>query len=190
MSAHVEIPEITPQQYLADELERQVRHEYVRGWVHAISGASRTHTRLCRKLIVALDAALGSGPCEVLFHGMKVRIEAANAYFYPDVLVTCDERDTGGDGRYVIHHPRLIVEVLSPSTRHYDQNAKFLEYRQLSTLREYVLVDTRAAQVEVRRRGRDGHWTTAHRGPGEVLELASISTSLQVDDLYEGIDLE
>jgi Uma2 family endonuclease len=115
---------------------------------------------------------------------VMLRVEAADAGFYPDLMVTCSEADHAD--RYVKREPVLVIEVLSPNTAQYDMGEKFAAYRRLRGLREYVLVDPDRPYVEVFRPGADTRWSVEQFGPGETLRLESVELELPMDALYEG----
>ncbi|HQQ71892.1 MAG TPA: Uma2 family endonuclease, partial [Alicycliphilus sp.] len=122
------------QAYLDWEAEQAQKHEYFDGEVFAMAGASDAHVTIAGNLYMALRNHLRGGPCSVFISDMKLRVEEDNAFFYPDVFVSCAEAD-----RAQSHHKSaasLVVEVLSPSTSAYDRGAKFASYRKLTTLRE------------------------------------------------------
>ena len=121
---------------------------------------------------------------------MKVHVEAANSFFYPDILVTCDPRDRAPEASHVKHHPALIVEILSPTTEAYDRGNKFAAYRTLASLQEYVLVSTEQRRVEVFRRDETGHWVLYPFALDEKLELASVDFRCPVAEVFEGVDGE
>lgn len=121
---------------------------------------------------------------------MKVRAEAANSFFYPDILVTCDPRDRAPEASDVKHHPVLVVEILSPSTEAYDRGNKFAAYRTLDSLREYVLVSTEQRRIEVFRRDETGHWVLYPFASDEELQLASIDFRCPVAEVFEGVEGE
>lgn len=121
---------------------------------------------------------------------MKVRAEAANSFFYPDILVTCDPRDRAPEASHVKHHPVLVVEILSPSTEAYDRGNKFAAYRTLDSLREYVLVSTEQCRIEVFRRDETGHWVLYPFAADEELQLASIDFRCPVAEVFEGVEGE
>ena len=110
---------------------------------------------------------------------MKLRVEAADAFFYPDVRVTCSAADP-----LVKREPTLLVEVLSPSTAAYDRGDKFAAYRQLPSLREYAVIDTDSRRCDVHRLGGDGLWVLHPFEPGQALKLASVGLNLPAEDLW------
>ncbi len=177
-----------PDDYLAWESDQAERNEYVDGEVFAMSGASDTHVTIALNIAVALKTALRDTPCRPFISDMKVQVEAANCFFYPDILVTCDPRDRSPQASHIKRHPVLIIEVLSPSTEAFDRGDKFAAYRQLDTLREYVLVSSEARRLDVFRRDDTGHWVLYPFAENEALELASVELRCPVAEVFEGID--
>ena len=119
---------------------------------------------------------------------MKVHVETANSFFYPDIFVTCDPRDRAPEASHVKRHPVLIVEVLSPTTEACDRGNKFAAYRTLASLQEYVLVSTEQRRVEVFRRDDTGHWVLYPFAADEEMELASVDFRCAVADVFEGVE--
>lgn len=119
--------------YLALEQQIDIRHEYIGGAVYAMAGASDEHIALCMNIAFALRSHLQGTPCRVQMSEGKLRLRIANEeiFYYPDVLVACDPRDTD---RYFKRYPKVLVEVLSESTEALDRREKFLSYRQIETL--------------------------------------------------------
>ena len=145
----------TPEAYLEWEKLQNIRHEYVDGHVFAMSGASLTHATVAGNVFVLLRNHLRGGPCRVFTVDVKAKVSAEGPFFYPDVIVTCDERDRPSE--YFVAHPALIVEVLSPTTAAFDRGQKFGWYRRIESLREYVLVGTAERGVECFRKDASGH---------------------------------
>lgn len=177
-----------PDDYLAWEQEQSGRNEYVDGEVFAVSGASDAHGTTAGNLFAALHGQLRGKPCRPFIADMKVHVDAANSFFYPDILVTCDPRDRTPDASHVKRHPVLIVEVLSPTTEAYDRGNKFAAYRTLASLQEYVLVSTEQRRVEVFRRDDTGHWVLYPFAADEEMELASVDFRCAVADVFEGVE--
>jgi len=173
--------------YLATEQRSQVRHEYVGGAVYARAGASDEHIALCMNLAFALRSQLRGKPCRVQMSEGKARLRVAEEeiFYYPDVMVACDPRDTD---RYFKRYPRVLIEVLSETTERIDRREKFLSYRQIETLEEYVLVAQHKMEVTVFRRAT--HWQPeVLRLPEQVLLLPSLTFSLPLKEVYEGVNL-
>lgn len=181
-------PALGPDEYLAWEPDQPDRNEYVDGEVFAMGGASDAHGTVALNLAARLLSALKGTPCKPFIADMKVHVETANCFFYPDIVVTCDARDRGPEASHVKRHPVLVVEVLSPSTEAYDRGGKFAAYRQLAALQEYALVSPESRCVEVFRRDDTGHWVLYPFAVDDQLELASVGFSCPVAELFEGLD--
>ena len=172
--------------YLAWEAGQPEKHEYLDGEVFAMAGASESHVTLAGNLFMALRNHLRGGPCSVFISDMKLQVEADNAFFYPDVFVTCAESDRAHS--HFKAAPSLVVEVLSPSTSAYDRGAKFAAYRKLPSLREYALVDTERQSIDLFRRDESGRWVLYPFEAGHTVELASVGLSVPLDQLYEDVN--
>jgi Uma2 family endonuclease len=151
-------PEIylTPDEYLQMEEQSAIKHEYIDGYIYAMAGALDPHVTIAGNLFALLRNHVRGSGCRVYIADMKARIESLNRYYYPDVMVTCDQRDqeTPAYKRF----PCLIVEVLSNSTEAFDRGDKFADYQALESLQEYVLINTRRQRVECFRRNHEGLW--------------------------------
>jgi len=169
--------------YLAWEEVQETRHEYLAGEVFAMVGVRQSHNLATLNLYSNLRQALKGSPCRIFVEAVKARIEAADCFFYPDVVVTCDARDRQTPD--YVSHPLLVAEILSESTAAFDRGAKFAAYRKLESLQEYVLVDLEAQRIEVFRRDAANHWVLYDYGPGDSVELASLALHLAVDELLE-----
>ncbi|WP_291991256.1 Uma2 family endonuclease [Candidatus Accumulibacter sp. ACC007] len=169
--------------YLAWEEVQAERHEYVAGEVFAMVGVRQSQNVATLNLASTLRQALKGTPCRVFVESVKARVEAANCFFYPDVLVTCDPRDRLTPD--YVSHPVLVAEVLSESTAAFDRGSKFAAYRMLDSLQDYVLIDLAAQRIEVFRRDSENHWVLHDYGPGENVELASLALQMPVGQIFE-----
>jgi Uma2 family endonuclease len=172
------------EEYLAWESTQEIRHEYFNGEVIAMAGGTRNHNRVSGNIFKRLDDALADRQCEVYIADVKVQVEPSRKYFYPDVVVTCDDRDHDPQ---LVMFPCLIIEVLSPSTEAYDRGFKFSQYRQFESLQEYVLVQAEQPIVEVFQRNQDHQWLFCEYGLGDQLLLKSINLKILIDDLYKQV---
>ncbi len=170
--------------YLEWEQRQPERHEYVRGEVFAMADNTDRHNEISGNFAILLRQHLRGTPCRAYMADVKVRVEAADCGFYPDVQVTCAESDRAD--RLVKRSPVLVVEVLSDSTASYDLGDKFAAYQQLDSLREYVLVDQDRVRVQIYR-WRDGQWWVDNIGPGRRLRLDSVALDCPVEALYEDL---
>ena len=172
-------------EYLSWENAQQTRNEFFRGEVFAMVGARRIHGLIVTNLLAALKAHLRGSKCRAFVEALKVQ-PAADAIFYPDVFVTCDEADLKTD--MIFRHPLLMVEVLSESTQAYDRGLKFAAYRQIEALREYVLVDPDSRHVEVFRRNERGNFELIDQTGAPELVLESVGLRLAMAEVFDGID--
>ena len=188
MIAEPHFNRMTVQEYLDWEANQELKHEYIHGEVFAMTGGTIPHNLIALNLASTLRAFLRGKDCRVFMADVKVQISATNSFHYPDVMVSCDERDRSAIN--LIQYPCLIVEVLSPSTEAYDRGEKFRRYRQLSALQEYVLVDATQMSVDRFSRLSDRKWELQSYSKGEVLELTSINWQGAINLLYEDVSLE
>ena len=173
--------------YLAWEINQDSRHEFFQGEVFAMAGARRTHVTVTLNLATALKYHLRGSHCRAYMSDMKLQVQAADAVFYPDVMVSCDGRDHRAE--LVLEHPRLLIEVLSDSTAAFDRGGKFAACRQLESLLEYVLVDIEARRVECFRRSAEGLWVLYEfAGEGDI-ELASVDLRMPLAEVFENVDV-
>jgi Uma2 family endonuclease len=181
---------MTVEEYLAFELQSSVKHEYVAGQLFAMSGASRAHNRIILRLLVSLETHLRGGPYEMYTSEVKVHLKSnmADHFYYPDMMVVCDRSRLENPDSHFVRTPTLIVEVLSPSTESIDRREKWLYYRQIETLEEYVLVDQEECEVTIFRREHD--WRPLVRNSlEEVAEFQSIGLSLPLERIYRDAPL-
>jgi len=181
---------ITPEQYLEIERKAEFKSEYYQGEMFAMGVARWTHNRLVANLIASLHQQLRSGPCQTLPSDMRVQVDATGLYTYPDVIVVCGDPKFLDENRDTLLNPRLIVEVLSPSTEFYDRVRKFELYRSVESVSEYLLVSSVRVSAELYTRQPDGRWLLAVANRMEdSLDLQSVGAHLALADLYEKVDL-
>lgn len=174
---------INEEDYLQGELISQTKHEYRDGQVYAMAGASRNHERIAGNVYRKIGNYLEGHPCEPFASDLKVK--AGNNFFYPDVIVVCDEQNPH---EYYTNSPVLIVEVLSKTTRRTDETTKRLAYFNIPSLQEYVLIEQDIVDVEICRRGKG--WVSEHFFMGDELGFESIGLTLTVEEIYARVDNE
>lgn len=171
--------------YLAWEAEQSQKHEYFDGEVFAMAGASDAHVTIALNVAMALRNHLRGGPCSVFISDMKLQVQEDNAFFYPDVFVTCDAQDRTQS--HSKRAPSLVVEVLSPSTSAYDRGAKFASYRKLASLQEVALIDSERLSVDVFRRDEQGRWVLYPFDADQQVELASVGLVMPMAAVYQDV---
>jgi Uma2 family endonuclease len=174
---------LTPEEYLQFEEKSPIKHEYIDGQVYAMAGTTDTHNIIGLNFTFIIRNHLRGSNCRVYFADVKVRLEKRNHFYYPDIIVTCDETATYKS------FPKLIIEVLSDSTEAFDRGDKFNDYQTLESLEEYVLVNSKHQRVETFRRGEQGLWIL-QTYQQESFSLQSINLTASFRDLYEDVTLE
>lgn len=172
-------------EFLAWDATQTIRHEFLRGEVWPRQGSHERHVMAAGNIAIALRRHLAGTPCRTFITDMKLRVEAVDAFFYPDVMVTCSARDAGDP--LVKREPVLLVEVLSPATAAFDRGDKFAAYRSLDSLREVLLVDPDLRRCDLfRRQPVDGGeaWVLHPSAPGEGVELVSVGLEVTADALW------
>ena len=186
MSVPRKIQRLSVADYLEAEKDSPVRHEYVDGQIFAMAGASDRHNRIAGSFYNRLDDHLGDGPCEPFISDMKVWV-SESVFYYPDVVVACD--GPGAD-EYYRKQPRLIIEVSSPGTERIDRSEKLLAYKQVKSLKEYVIVSQARVQIEVFRRGRGDRWSSqVLTDLNDELRLESVGLKLTVAEVYRRVKI-
>lgn len=184
-------PRYTPAQYLAIERAAEFRSEYYQGEMFAMVGASRRHNLISLNVAAEIRRLFQDRPCEVYQSDMRVKVDKTGLYTYPDVVATCDHprfEDSLGD---TFLNPKLIIEVLSPSTELWDRGKKFEHYRTIESLREYVLVSQDHVFVERFTRNEEGQWVLSdYRSLDDTLVLDSISCRIKLSEIYARITFD
>ena len=176
---------VTVEDYLAAEEIGDIRHEYLGGFVYAMAGETRDHNQIAQNLLLNLRPHLKGGPCKIYMSDIRVNFDLHNDeyYYYPDIVVTCDKRDTH---KRFVHYPKLIIEVLSDSTERVDKREKFFAYTSIPSLEEYVLVSQASQEATIFRRAQDWKAETI-AGVKAKLTLQSVRATLPLSAIYEGV---
>lgn len=176
----------TAEEYLQMEKNSPVKHEYIDGEIYAMAGATDTHVTIAGNIFALLLSHLRGSGCRVYIADMKARIESKNRFYYPDVMVTCEEKDR--ENATYKKFPRLIIEVLSDSTEAFDRGDKFIDYQSLETLQEYVLINSNKARIECFRRTEKNLWMLQfYTQENKQFQLTSIDFTGTIDDVYEEV---
>jgi Uma2 family endonuclease len=180
-------PPLTPEEYFAWEEKQLEKHEYIDGEVYAMSGGSKNHSLISVRFIALFANHLQGGSCETGNSDLRVNIPGTNDYTYPDVSVTCDDRDR--ITTQYISYPCVIVEVLSASTEAYDRGGKFRMYRKNSLLQDYLLVSSTCIEIDLYHQNDAGDWVILNYKEGDIIELKSINLSFEIGQIYRGLTL-
>ncbi|WP_019948100.1 Uma2 family endonuclease [Hymenobacter aerophilus] len=181
----------TVEEYFALEDTSDIRHEFYHGEIFPLdspenmAGGTKRHNMLIQNCVVALRGALRGRGCSVFAENVRTAVDENQHYNYPDVVVSCAPTDN--DPR-TVHHPVLIVEVLSASTEARDRGWRFQQYQQLPSLQHYVLVSQRRQLVECYTRHEDNTWLLSSvRELGQEVEITALQVKLAVAAIYEDV---
>jgi len=178
----------TPKEYLALELEAENRHEFINGEIRQMAGGTTKHNELITNLSVLLKPTLRKQGQRFYSENVRLWIPIVNVFTYPDVMILAGEPIYYEESQTTITNPVVIFEVLSNSTRDYDQGQKFRFYRSLETLQEYVLVDQERCSVMVYQRENAKEWSLyILEDFREVVRLKSVAVEVALQDIYDGI---
>jgi len=184
-------PALTSSQYLALERQSEIRHEFLRGEIFVMGGASRIHNQICFNLNTEIGQQFKQRDCTAYASDMRVLVDRTGLYTYPDLVITCDEPEFEDREMDTLLNPQVIIEVLSDSTEKYDRGAKFRHYRELDSIREYILVSQNQPLVEqyVRQENNDWLLKTAE-GLDATFELESARCKLDLRDICAKVKFE
>lgn len=183
------IPNLTPEQYLAIERDCEQKHEFYRGEMFAMSGATRAHNQITFNLARVLGNQLLDRDCTAYVSDMRVSISPTGLYTYPDGIVTCEKPRFEDDQLDTLLNPQVIFEVLSESTEKYDRGKKFEQYRQIGSLTDYILISQDHAQIEHFTRQQDGQWLLSEAsGLASTLALPTVDCQLSLADVYAKVE--
>ena len=175
---------ISVENYLKGERISPSKHEYVYGEVYAMAGTSDNHNRIVNEIVARLVFHLRGSKREPFTGDIKVRV-SPDVYYYPDVLVSCEE--TVEDSHFR-NEPILIVEVISPSTEYIDRREKLLFYQQMPSLQEYVIIEQKKIAVEIHRRQPDGSWITYFFNHNDTeVEFQTVEMTMKLQEIYRRV---
>ncbi|HEY4000953.1 MAG TPA: Uma2 family endonuclease [Candidatus Xenobia bacterium] len=186
--AHQEAPKTSPGVYLALERQSSDKHEYFDGVILNMPGGSPEHDLIAGNLYVLLYNHVGDGPCTAFTSNMKVRTERAGLFSYPDLTIVCGEPRYHDSHRDVLTNPKVVFEVLSPSTADFDRGGKRIKYQSIKSLSDYLLVSQDVPRVEHWSRGSKGVWLVAavEDIKGQV-HVKALDCTLRLTDIYRRI---
>jgi len=186
MSAPANSITMNAQEFLIWEESQQEKHEFLQGDVFAMGGARREHVVTCLNIASSLKQHLRNTPCRAYMSDMKLQIELLDAYYYPDVMVSCQKSDHQAD--QFLTQPSLIIEILSDSTEAYDRGDKFAAYRQIESLKEYMLIDIKHKRVECFNRTENNDWLLHDYSNEPSCNLSSLELNIPLSEIFEDIE--
>ena len=177
----------TPEEYLTRERDAERKSEYLNGFITAMAGTSYVHSIIVSNLSGEIREQLKNGPCDIVTSDLRLLVNATGLYTYPDVTVICGRPIFLDEKFDTLVNPTVVIEILSPSTEAYDRGAKFAHYRQVESLREYVLVSQNRMLVERFTKQGEDWLLTASEGLEGVLELKSVGCKVMLKEIYRKV---
>jgi Uma2 family endonuclease len=180
----------TIQEYLEMEQVSQEKHEDYEGEIFAMSGSKVTHNIIAMDTSTLFTSKLKGKPCRPFNSDQRIHIEKNSLFTYPDISIVCGDIETRNNDDWNILNPTVIVEILSPSTRDYDRGQKFKLYRDIPSLKEYILIDSETINVEIFFLNNENHWELReYKSIENFFILDSVQVKLELKEIYEGTKL-
>ncbi|MEP7230168.1 MAG: Uma2 family endonuclease [Ginsengibacter sp.] len=182
---------ISIEEYLEMENTSMEKHEYYKGEIFAMSGAKVPHVMISDNILTVLKQKLKGKSCKPFGSDLRIHIEVNTLFTYPDISIICGEIITLDNDDYNVLNPAVIIEVLSKSTKNYDRGEKFKLYRDIPTLKEYILADSESIHLEVFRLNENNHWELEEYNAVEnFLFIKAIDEKIGISEIYEGVNIE
>ncbi len=185
-----EILYVSEKDYLDKERLAVEKHEYFKGEIFAMSGASIAHNKIAINSISDIFIKLKGKKCQPFGSDLRIHIPKNTLFTYPDISIVCDEIETTDDKFDTITNPSVLIEILSPSARNYDKGEKFTLYREIDSLQEYILIDSERIMVEKFIRNSDNSWQlTEYRTIEQSFSIATVGIEMFLLDIYDGVKI-
>jgi len=181
---------VSIEEYLEMEQSSIEKHEYYKGEIFAMSGAKMPHNTISKNLLGTLFTKLKGKKCQPYGSDVRIHIESNTLFAYPDISIICDEVITRNNDDFNVLNPVVIIEILSQSTKNYDRGEKFKLYRDIPTLKEYILIDSESIHIETFRLNEKNHWELEeYNFVAEELYVKAINEKILIADIYEGVKI-
>jgi Uma2 family endonuclease len=180
---------MSPEEYLEFEHNSDIKHEYIDGEVYAMAGTGGVHNIISGNLYMSLRNSLQGSACRTYFADVKVKLGQGQKFFYPDLVITCDQRDE--PTLSYVNFPTVIIEVLSESTEQFDRGKKFQYYRNIPSLQEYILISSQEYLIECFRRTKNDLWTLqTYEGLNTILRIESLAIDAPLSEIYATLSFD
>jgi len=177
-------------EYLEMEKASDTKHEFFQGEVFDMAGAGRRHNIIAKNMQGRLFIALEGKPCQPYGSDLRIHIPENTLFTYPDISIICGEINSSKEDDDTAVLPTVLIEILSPSTKNYDRGGKFKLYRDIPTLKEYILIDTESINIECFRLNAGGHWELEeYKAQEDLLTIEALNISIDIRDIYNGAGL-
>jgi Uma2 family endonuclease len=177
---------ISVEEYLQWEKESPVKHEYYKGEIFAMAGAGARHNVIYSNLFGSIAYRLKGKPCQPYGSDMRINIPENTLFTYPDISIICGDIIPSPEDEDTATQPTVIIEILSPSSRQYDKGDKFMLYRQIPALTQYVLIDSESIHIESYSINERNHWElTEYKQLSDEVLFTSVEISVALADIYD-----
>jgi Uma2 family endonuclease len=181
----------TVEEYLELEEASLEKNEFYKGEIFAMAGASIPHNQIVRNTMVNIGKFLEDKKCQIFPSDLRIHSITNSLYTYPDLSIICDDIETVGKRKNTVTNPTVLIEVLSKTTQDYDRGAKFKLYRDIESLKEYILISSLETLVEKYDKQADGSWVLhEYKKEMDIFKITSIDLLVTVKDLYRNVDFE
>ena len=183
------INDLSPSEFLNLEVKADTKHEYFEGRAYAMAGAQLNHNFVVANLMRKIGIFLDDKPCHMFGSDLRVTTPASDSYMYPDVKIICDDVVVQENSFDTVTNPTVIIEVMSPSTKGYDIAFKFHYYKQIKSLKEYILVDSTKSFIQINRRNTENQWEEPINMETENASflISEIGMQINVSDIYKNV---
>lgn len=181
---------VTVKEYLEQEKVSKHKHEYYKGEIFAMAGAGSRHNVIFKNVFISLGIALKGSQCQPYGSDLRIHIPQNTLFTYPDISIICGDIVSSSEDDETAVTPTVIIEILSPATKNYDRGEKFMLYRDIKPLRDYLLIDSESIQAEIFSINKNNLWELKeYKHVSDSLVISSIQFTLALDDIYEGTKL-
>ncbi len=179
------------EEFLEMENAADEKHEYYKGEIFAMSGAKVPHNTIATNFLGTLINKLKGKKCKPFNSDQRIHIPSNTLFTYPDISIICGEIITLNDDDYNVLNPTVIIEVLSKSTKNYDRGEKFKLYRDIASLKEYMLVDSESIHIEIFRLNENGHWELEeYNSLTNTVSIKAIDETVSLSEIYDGVPIK
>jgi Uma2 family endonuclease len=186
-----ELKHVTLQEFLNMERNSTEKHEYFKGDIFAIGGASISHNIISVNCLTEIKNALKGKKCRPYGSDLRIHIPKNTLYTYPDISIICGEIETIDDKFDTATNPSVIIEILPPSKKNYDKGQKFDLYRDIDTLKEYILIDSEKYMVEKFHRNDDNSWfLTEYKNIESNFFIDTIGVEMELSSIYSDVQFQ
>ena len=178
----------SPDDYLEQERAAVSKHEYFKGEIVAMSGASIIHNRIASNIVRKIGNLLEGTSCKIFPSDLRISVSSEQSFTYPDATIICDGPDLLEDKFDTVKNPSVIFEVISPSTEHNDRGRKFFFYMQIPEFKEYILINSTSYYIQTGRKQEDGSWKFEDlRDKDAILKINTIQHQISLSEIYSNV---